>query len=189
MASLVEVESYDEGIYRIETSDQVLGGDLGTSNKSAKGLANRTNWLKARWIEISALLESINLTIAGLKSAATKVANAVKTNGDVPLWDSVYSVTQVDLLLANAGLRLASGTATVGDVPGEGKSVTISLGKTLNNNSYMVFGSTVSKGTPATDTTVSWIVESRGTTSFIVRFQEWTTGIQNIDFDWEIKAK
>jgi hypothetical protein len=48
MANLTETKTFDAGIYRIETTDQVIGGETGISNKSAKGLANRTKYLKER---------------------------------------------------------------------------------------------------------------------------------------------
>lgn len=46
MANVPESASYDAGIYQIEIVDAVIGGVNGISNLQAKGLANRTNWLK-----------------------------------------------------------------------------------------------------------------------------------------------
>jgi microcystin-dependent protein len=46
MANLSESAAFDAGIYRIETTDAVVGGETGIANKSAKGLANRTAYLK-----------------------------------------------------------------------------------------------------------------------------------------------
>lgn len=46
MADLPEAINYDAGVYQIETTDPVIGGVNGISNKSAKNLANRTAWLK-----------------------------------------------------------------------------------------------------------------------------------------------
>lgn len=48
MANVTESATFDSGIYRIETTDQVIGGETGISNKQAKGLANRTTYLKNR---------------------------------------------------------------------------------------------------------------------------------------------
>jgi hypothetical protein len=48
MAALPEVETYDAGVYQIDTTDAVIGGVDGKSNASARNLANRTKWLKAR---------------------------------------------------------------------------------------------------------------------------------------------
>lgn len=46
MANVTEIPSYDTGIYQIETTDPVLGGPNGIANAQAKGLANRTAFLK-----------------------------------------------------------------------------------------------------------------------------------------------
>lgn len=46
MANVTETVSYDAGIYQIETTDPVLGGPNGIANTQAKGLANRTAFLK-----------------------------------------------------------------------------------------------------------------------------------------------
>lgn len=46
MANLPETPQFDEGIYQIETVDPVVGGPNGVSNESARGLANRTRYLK-----------------------------------------------------------------------------------------------------------------------------------------------
>jgi microcystin-dependent protein len=48
MANLTEISSYDAGVYRIETTDSVVGGETGISNLQAKALANRTKWLNDR---------------------------------------------------------------------------------------------------------------------------------------------
>jgi microcystin-dependent protein len=47
MANLTEAPVYDAGIYRIETTDAVVGGEAGIANIAAKNLANRTAYLKA----------------------------------------------------------------------------------------------------------------------------------------------
>lgn len=46
MANVPETPSFDAGIYQIETTDPVLGGPSGIANAQAKGLANRTAFLK-----------------------------------------------------------------------------------------------------------------------------------------------
>ena len=48
MANLTEISNWEDGIYRIETSDPVLGGEEGIANKSIKQLANRTKYLKGQ---------------------------------------------------------------------------------------------------------------------------------------------
>ena len=46
MADLKEEIKWENGIYQIETTDPVVGGVDGISNKQAKQLANRTSYLK-----------------------------------------------------------------------------------------------------------------------------------------------
>lgn len=46
MAFLPELNTFDENVYQIEETDLVLGGPDGISNKQARSLANRTNWLR-----------------------------------------------------------------------------------------------------------------------------------------------
>lgn len=46
MANVIETPQWEPGVYQIETSDPVLGGPAGISNKQGKQLANRTAYLK-----------------------------------------------------------------------------------------------------------------------------------------------
>lgn len=46
MANLTETAQWEEGIYRIETTDPVIGGEDGIDNRQAKQLGNRTLYLK-----------------------------------------------------------------------------------------------------------------------------------------------
>lgn len=56
MANLPESATWDAGIYQIETTDPVLGGVNGISNSQAKGLANRTLYLKSRIVQGTATI-------------------------------------------------------------------------------------------------------------------------------------
>ncbi len=66
MANITETESFDAGVYKIATTDPVVGGDGGISNSQAVALANRTKWLKARVDEVIAAIAAL----AGLSSPA-----------------------------------------------------------------------------------------------------------------------
>ena len=46
MGSFTEAKVYEDEIYQIELTDNVIGGATGIANRQAKQLANRTNWLK-----------------------------------------------------------------------------------------------------------------------------------------------
>ncbi|MDL8906160.1 tail fiber protein [Escherichia coli] len=48
MGNLNETEKWEENIYQQETSDPVLGGADGISNRAPRQLANRTKWLKKK---------------------------------------------------------------------------------------------------------------------------------------------
>ncbi len=62
MANLQESQTYEAGVYQLETTDPVVAGPEGISNLQAKQLANRTAYLKAQ-------LEAIELEIDGLSSS------------------------------------------------------------------------------------------------------------------------
>lgn len=47
MANLSETQTYEPGIYQLETTDKLMGGAEGISNRQGAQLANRTAWLKA----------------------------------------------------------------------------------------------------------------------------------------------
>lgn len=46
MANIIETETWDDGVYQLETTDPVEGGADGVDNAPHKNLANRTLWLK-----------------------------------------------------------------------------------------------------------------------------------------------
>lgn len=47
MANVTETPQWEAGIYQLETTDKVIAGATGISNRQAKLLANRTGYLKA----------------------------------------------------------------------------------------------------------------------------------------------
>lgn len=48
MANVKETPVWEPGVYQIETTDKVRGGEDGISNVQGKQLANRTAYLKQR---------------------------------------------------------------------------------------------------------------------------------------------
>lgn len=46
MANLPETDTFDAGVYQLETTDPCIGGADGKDNAGARNLANRTNYLK-----------------------------------------------------------------------------------------------------------------------------------------------
>lgn len=56
MANLTELEQWELGIYQLETTDVVEGGETGIDNLQPRQLANRTSWLKAQLTALGNLL-------------------------------------------------------------------------------------------------------------------------------------
>lgn len=87
--------------------------------------------------------------------------------------------------------RIASGTLHVGDVPGAGTLITVSIGSTLPDANYMVFGQLISNnpGSPGIDEIFVPLIRSKTTTFFQVWFEETAANVQNLDWDWIIFEK
>lgn len=82
MANLTETPTFDAGIYRIETSDAVIGGEAGIANKGAKGLANRTAYLKQHMDAAEATIITYGTGISGHETRiAALEASKVHTLG------------------------------------------------------------------------------------------------------------
>lgn len=98
MANLTETATFDAGVYRIETTDQVIGGETGISNKAAKNLANRTNYLKAR------------ITAGTAESCGGGVLKRITHNLNIPVANQVIQLTYT---------RKNDGTKTFADLHAE----------------------------------------------------------------------
>lgn len=78
MATLVEEETFEPGIYQLEMTDPVQGGPNGIDNLQAKQLANRTKWLKAA---IDVILGSTFVAAKALKLANARNIGGVSFDG------------------------------------------------------------------------------------------------------------
>ena len=106
MANVTETPSYDAGIYQIETTDPVLGGPNGIANAQAKGLANRTAFLKQQIDQ----LNSGQLTPAWIASQDYVQEQLQKLDSK----QSVRAATTANITLS--GVQTIDGVAlTVGD--------------------------------------------------------------------------
>lgn len=129
MAHLPEQPEFEEGIYQIERTDPVVGGVEGISNRQARQLGNRTQWLR----------QAIEQVIKGAQvvGKATRLATArkIRVEGDASGEVSFDGSTDVaiSLTLADSGAKAgtypvvtlnAKGLATGGraltaaDIPG-----------------------------------------------------------------------
>lgn len=108
MGKLTELEQWDEDVYQIETSDPVLGGPDGISNRPQKQLANRTQWLKKR-------LEDANNALAEHEKSRNHPDATLTAKGFVRLYSGVTSMDEtlaatpkaVKIAMDNANERLA----------------------------------------------------------------------------------
>lgn len=71
MANLTETSTWESGIYRIETTDAVIGGEDGISNKGIKQLANRTKYLYDRADDNDVAVSALDTRIDTLESSST----------------------------------------------------------------------------------------------------------------------
>lgn len=91
MANLNLTPTWDGGVYRIETSDPVIGGENGISNKGIKNLGNRTEWLKQK-------VDALSNAIGGYKHC---VIQGLNSNAD-PIWldNSVISLGNTSMTVS-----------------------------------------------------------------------------------------
>ena len=93
MGNLNETEKWEENIYQLETSDPVLGGADGISNRAPRQLANRTKWLKKKTEEAAqSLAEHVRsrnhpdatLTAKGFTQLSSAINNTSETLAATP---------------------------------------------------------------------------------------------------------
>lgn len=108
MGKLTETTQWEDDIYQLETSDPVLGGPDGVSNKPQKQLANRTQWLKQQ-------LETTNSALANHAKSRNHPDASLTAKGFVQLYSGVMSDSEilaatpkaVKIAMDNASARLA----------------------------------------------------------------------------------
>ncbi|ECV5352138.1 tail fiber protein [Salmonella enterica subsp. enterica] len=141
MGKLTELAQWEDDVYQIETSDPVLGGPEGITNRPAKQLANRTQWLKEK------LEETNNALVEHEKSRNHPDATLVD-KGFVKLYSGVTSLDEtmaatpkaVKIAMDNANARLAKerNLADLTNIPMArqslelGNSATRNVGTTAN---------------------------------------------------------
>lgn len=130
MANLKETTQWEEGIYQIETSDPVMGGENGIDNKPLRQLANRTAYLKqeletAQQATTTALNGKAPTThqhaiadITGLqdalKDSAISLNNSLTSDAQNQALTAAMGKKLQDEKLGNAGNQTLDGALTVG---------------------------------------------------------------------------
>lgn len=140
MGKLTELEQWDEDIYQIETSDPVLGGPEGVSNRPQKQLANRTQWLKKR-------LEDANNALAEHEKSRNHPDATLTDRGFVKLYSGVTSMDEtlaatpkaVKIAMDNANERLAKARnlADLQSIPLALANLTLTSVKVAVENAYL----------------------------------------------------
>lgn len=119
MANLTEIEQWEAGIYQLETTDVVEGGETGIDNLQPRQLANRTSWLKAQLLALGNLLgvhEAAADPHPQYMVPAEAQANAMRTGTAGGTADAITAVFAPVVAALTSGmilcLRAASANAT-----------------------------------------------------------------------------
>lgn len=86
MANLQETSTWEAGIYQLETSDPVMGGENGIDNRAPRQLANRTLWLKNELARQIDLVNQNNTNLTNQKADKTvqfTAGNGLTGGGDL----------------------------------------------------------------------------------------------------------
>jgi len=95
MANLPETPQWQDGIYQIETSDPVLGGPDGISNRQAKQLASRTAYLKQQQEKSDTALDDHIAAADPHKQYAPKVSPTLTGTPTAPTAVQTTNNTQI----------------------------------------------------------------------------------------------
>lgn len=106
MANLKETAQWEDGIYRIELTDPVVGGEDGIDNIQAKQLGNRTLYLKQKVDEMEGTVDSYSpdmqeALFAGLKLGMDLGALAMKEHEQTRL----TRFQELRTLIKNRGIK------------------------------------------------------------------------------------
>lgn len=139
MANLQEVVSWDAGVYQLETSDPVLGGPGGTSNKQAQTLANRTAYLKKHMDDLEG-----GTTAAGKANKLT-TARTIAVAGDVTGQASFDGSSNISITATYKNSGVVAGTYRSVTVDAKGNV-------TAGSNPTTLSGYGITDALPATGT-------------------------------------
>lgn len=148
MANVTETAAFEAGIYQIETTDPVLGGENGIANVQAKQLANRTAYLKQFADEVTearGTKETLGERLDIIESITGDLeeTSAVSVQQAVSL-DWLYRGNKIAFELWRPGYTLIDMTdiALVQGVSGD-DSIDVASTAGLKTNEYYVVSDTV----------------------------------------------
>jgi hypothetical protein len=180
MTDILETDSFDAGVYQIETADDVVGGVGGVANAQALALANRTKFLKLHGLiddtvpignySIGNLFYALGARLLG-KLAIGAANKVLQSTGSAPQWTDTLSLVQVT---ANKIIAADEAYTVTG-------SDTLATGIVTNIFNLPVVGLYVVSAIGGGDfSAVAFIrVGTSGTTKIIA----WSTNAGNFDLD------
>lgn len=118
MPNLTEAADWIEGLYRLETTDPVLGGEEGIDNLQAKQLGARTRYLKAMIEGLGADKQPIDALLTALAALVTSADKGLYFSGvDTPALTTLTAFARTLLDDADAATARATlGAASPADV-------------------------------------------------------------------------
>lgn len=111
MANLQETSTWEAGIYQLETSDPVMGGENGIDNRAPRQLANRTLWLKN---ELARQIGLVNNGKLGKTENAVSAAKLATARNIAMTGDGSWNVNFDGLQNTTGTMTLAKSSVTAG---------------------------------------------------------------------------
>lgn len=111
MANLQETSTWEAGIYQLETSDPVMGGENGIDNRAPRQLANRTLWLKN---ELARQIGAVNSGKLGKTENAVSAAKLATARNIAMTGDGSWNVNFDGLQNTTGTMTLAKSGVTAG---------------------------------------------------------------------------
>jgi hypothetical protein len=96
MANLGELNQWDAGVYRLETTDPAIGGEAGVANAPLKNLANRTVYLKSR-VDALESATSMAAHVAAVDPHPTYTTAAELDAALAASQSGIYQIQHVDI--------------------------------------------------------------------------------------------
>ncbi len=129
MANLQETGVWEAGIYQLETSDPVMGGAGGISNRAPRQLANRTLWLKN---ELASAVQSIGINKAD-KTTQVIAGNGLTGGGDLTANRTLALGTPGTITASSTNAVQAASHTHAIDAATTGKAGIVQLSSAINN--------------------------------------------------------
>lgn len=158
MANVTETSTWESGIYQLETTDPVEGGELGISNLQARLLGNRTKWLYDQVVILKSYLPKNRGIIFNYNPGAEGIGFSLSRGGDI------------------------SSAVIQGPITDYNSIILCTMTKAMANTNYKVLISARSNGTIQLDNHMSpFVYKQVSTTQFLISNYKATPSAINTD--------